>query len=65
MAPSLRKTLEPLCVLFGLLKIIENEAQLFEFGILKSEHFKWVKDLRDDYIVIINEYALGLVEVIH
>jgi hypothetical protein len=34
MSPSLKKTLEPVCILFGILKLIETETTLFEFGIL-------------------------------
>ena len=36
---------------------------MFEFGILKGEHFKWAKDVRDELINYISGYALGLVEV--
>jgi hypothetical protein len=59
----LRKTLEPVCLLFGILKLIESETSLFEQGILKGNHFKWAKEVRDELIFHISGYALGLVEV--
>lgn len=62
MSPSLKKTLEPVCILFGILKLIETETTLFEFGILQGDQFRWAKDVRDEMIQHISGYALGLVE---
>ncbi len=59
----LRDCIEKVCHLYGVLKIIETEAQLFEYGVLSGENFKWVKEYRDDLILEISEFAIGLVEV--
>lgn len=60
----LRNCLDKVCQLYGVLKILETEMQLFEYGVLTGENFKWVKDYRDELISDISEFAIGLVEPI-
>lgn len=50
LTPSLRKTLEPVCALYGVMKVLESETLIFENGILKGDAFKWVRELRDELI---------------
>lgn len=56
--------LSKVCQFYGLMKIMETQISIFEYGILEPEHFKWVKDARDDLLPVLKEQAIGLCEVI-
>jgi acyl-CoA oxidase len=37
---------------------------LFEYGIMHSHHFKWVKEIRDELLPFIKDQAIGLTEAV-
>ena len=51
------------CQFYGLMKILETQTQIFEYGILEPQHFKWIKEIRDDLLPVLKDQAIGLSEV--
>ncbi|CAD8156667.1 unnamed protein product [Paramecium octaurelia] len=62
--PNIKSALTQLCLLYGLNKILEQQGQLFEYGVLSGPQFVWIRETRDELISNLKDNALGLVEAI-
>lgn len=60
---KLAAVLHTVCQFYGLMKILETQISIFEYGILEPQHFKWIKEIRDDLLPVIKDQAIGLTEV--